>query len=76
MHPKFLLALDIIALAVDMKTDLFLLICDERRSLQVPCHSRDFSNGTIANRSHFPETRDLTKAFFIINNQNIQPVVF
>lgn len=74
MGPKSLLALDLIALAVDMKTDSFLLICDGRQSLQALYHSRDFSNGTVANRSHFPETREPTEGFFIINNQNIQPV--
>lgn len=62
--PKSLLALDVIALAVNVKTDSFLLICDGRQSLQALYHSRDFSNGIIANRSHFPETREPTEGFF------------
>lgn len=51
------------------------LVCNERASLWVPCHSRDFSNGTIANRSHFPETREPTERLCITNNWNIQPVM-
>lgn len=41
--PKSLVFLDITSLAVDLKTVLFILICDGRWSLQVSCHGKGIS---------------------------------